>query len=226
MRRLTAALATASILLLAATVAGKGSPWEKVAQTDDGIAVYMREVPETTVKEVKVRLRIPVPPRIVLDAACDPKSFKKSLKYVEKNRYYWVGDPDVWYTYQLVSYPVVDERDYVMRYERTLDPDKGVYRLTWNTTTDKGPPPSEDAIRVTLATGGIEVLPRDEGKASLLKFRLLADPGGNIPGWVINIANRWNLPDIIREIRDAAHKRHKQCQQGNCRHWDALGHDY
>lgn len=226
MRRLSIALPAALLLLLCFTAASEDSPWEKVAETDDGILVYMREVAGTTVKEAKASLRIAAPPRIVLDAACDPKSFKRSLKYVEQNRYYWIGDPDVWFTYQLLDYPVVDKRDYIIRYERTLDPAKDVYRLSWSTSTEKGPPPREDAIRVTLATGGIDVVPEDGGKRSLLKFRLLADPGGNIPGWVINIANRSNLPDIVREIRDAAHRRARQCARGNCQHWDATGHDY
>jgi hypothetical protein len=213
-------------LLLCFAAATEDSPWDKVAQTDDGISVYLREIPDTTVKEAKAYLRIPAPPRIVLDAACDPKSFKKALKYVEKQKYYWVGDPNVWFTYQLLDYPIVDKRDYVIRYQRTLDPAKDVYRLSWSTSTKKGPPPREDAIRVTLATGGIVVVPEGDGKRSLLKFRLLADPGGYIPGWVINIANKRNLPDIVREIRDAAIRRARQCAQGDCRHWDAIGHDY
>ena len=79
---------------------------------------------------------------------------------------------------------------------------------------------------MTLATGKIDVLPRNDGKSSLLKFRLLADPGGHIPGWVIDIANRLNLPDIIREIRDASYRRGKQCAKGNCQYWDATSHDY
>jgi hypothetical protein len=215
-----------SLLLLSGAAAADEASWEPVARTDDGIAVHMREQRGTTVKEVRATLRIAAPPRIVLDAACDPRSFRKSLKYVERQRYYWIGDPDVWFTYQLLDYPVVTRRDYVLRYERTLDPDKGIYRLSWSTSAEKGPPPREDAIRVTLATGGIDVVPEDGGARSRLTFRLLADPGGNIPGWVINIANRLNLPDIVREIRDAAIRRARQCAQGDCRHWDAVGHAY
>jgi len=226
MKRLSIPLAAVLLLLLCFAAVTEDNPWEKVAETDDGITVYMRETPGTTVKEVQASLRIAAPPRIVLDAACDPKSFKKALKYVEQQRYYWIGDPDVWFTYQLLDYPVVTMRDYVIRYERTLDPAKQVYRLSWSTSKEKGPPPREDAIRVTLATGGIDVVPEEKGARSLLKFRLLADPGGNIPGWVINIANRLNLPDIVREIRDAALRRAQQCAKGDCPHWDATGHDY
>ncbi len=215
----------APLLLCGAAVADEGA-WEEVARTDDGIAVQMREQRGTTVKEVRATLRIPAPPRIVLDAACDPRSFRKSLEYVERQRYYWIGDPDVWFTYQLLDYPVVTKRDYVLRYERTMDPARGIYRLSWSTSTEKGPAPREDAIRVTLATGGIDVVPEDGGERSLLTFRLLADPGGSIPGWVINIANRLSLPDIVREIRDAAIRRARQCAQGDCRHWDAVGHAY
>jgi len=224
MRRISASASTALLLLLAGAAAAKDTAWEKVAQTGDGIAVYLRELPGTTIREARASLRIAAPPRIVLDAACDPKSFRKALKYVERQRHYWIGHPDVWYTYQLLDYPVVTKRDYVLRYERTLDPAREIYRLSWSTSAEKGPPPREDAIRVTLATGEIDIAPVDGGDASLLVFRLRADPGGDIPGWVINIANRLNLPDIVREIRDAAIRRARRCAQGDCRHWDAAGH--
>ncbi len=195
--------------------------WEKVRKTSDGIVVYMRKASGTTVKEIKVNLEINAPSRQVLDAACDPKSFKKSVKYVEQNDYYWIGNPDVWFAYQLVNFPIVTRRDYVIRYERTLDVEKGVYRLSWATSTKKGPAPKADIIRVRLAIGSIDVIPIDGGKRSLLKYRLLADPEGNIPGWVMNIANRINMPDIIREIRDSALLRAQKCAEGHCQLWKA-----
>jgi hypothetical protein len=214
-----------ALLLPCGAAAAEDAPWKQVARTGDGIVVHLRERPGTTVKEARASLRIAAPPRIVLDAACDPKSFGKSLKYVERHRYYWIGDPDVWFTWQLLNYPVVTRRDYVLRYQRTMDPARGIYRLSWATSTQKGPSPREDVVRVTLATGGIDIVPEGGGERSRLTFRLLADPGGNIPGWVIDIANRLSLPDIVREIRTAALLRARQCAQGDCRHWDAVGHD-
>ena len=167
---------------------------------------------------------INAPPRQVLDATCDPRSFKKAIKYVEQNNYYWIGNPNVWFTYQLVNYPFVTRRDYSMRYERTIDAKKGVYRLSWATSTEKGPGPKENVIRVKLATGKVEVIPMDGGKQSLLKYELLADPRGDIPGWVMNIANKINMPDIIREIRDSALQRAKNCAEGRCQLWNAIDH--
>ncbi len=200
------------------------TPWEVVKETDDGIVVYQREVPGTTVKEVKVSIVIDAPPRQVLDAACDPKSFGESVKYVEESYFYLIGHPNVWYTYQLLNYPIVDKRDYALRYERKIDPAKGVYQLVWQTTSRKGPAPREDVIRVKLATGSVSVSPVGDGSKSRMKFRLLADPGGKIPGWILNIANRINMPDIIRDIRDSALKRTKECAEGGCVLWEIESH--
>ncbi|MCP4675033.1 MAG: hypothetical protein GY854_05910 [Deltaproteobacteria bacterium] len=211
------------MMLLSARAEVKNE-WEKVRETSDGIVVYMRKTSGTTVKEIKVKLVIDAPPRQVLDAACDPRSFKKSVKYVEQNNYYWIGNPDVWFTYQIVKFPLITRRDYSMRYERAIDAKKGVYQLSWATSMKKGPGPQEDIIRVKLATGKVDVVSIDDGKKSLLKYRLLADPGGNIPGWVMNIANRINIPDIIREIRDSALLRAKDCAKGNCQLWNAIDH--
>ena len=135
------------------------------------------------------------------------RPFRTSTKYVTVNRLQRTKDPNVWYIYQLVSYPVVAPRDYALRYERRLDKAKGVYRLIWNTTTAYGPPPLKDVVRVTVADGSIDVKPLPGGKLVAVTYHLVADPGGSIPGWVMRIAQRFNLPEIVRELRDESLRR-------------------
>jgi hypothetical protein len=181
--------------------------WELVRETSDGIAVYMRETPGSTVRAAKATCIVAAPPEIVIDAAGDPETFRVSTKYVTATGFQRTADPNVWYLYQELSYPVVAPRDYALRYERRMDPAKGVYRLSWRITTAYGRPPREGVIRVTLADGFIDARPLPGGKLVAVTYYLMGDPRGSIPGWVMRIAQRFNLPAILRELRDESLRR-------------------
>ncbi|MBN2343864.1 MAG: hypothetical protein JXX29_04385 [Deltaproteobacteria bacterium] len=196
---------------LVGAVGVAGGNWEREKISDDGIELYTRSTPGTTVREVRAKVTIAAPPEVVLDAACDPDSYKGTTKkYVKKNHFYHVKDPNVWYNYQLVDFPMVTKRDYTMRYEKKMDVEKGVYQLEWHVSDRFGPPPQDDVVRVTLVKGFIDIKPMKDGENSLMRYTLLADPGGNIPDWIINLANRKSMPNILREIRDSALKRVKK----------------
>lgn len=181
--------------------------WEVVRRTSDGIIVKMRETPGMSVLAVKASVVVEAPAKIILDAACDPKTFHKATEYVVENGFYQSGQPNVWFNYQLLEFPVITRRDYTLRYERSMDPAAGRFRLSWRTATSKGPAPRDGIIRVTLADGRIDIVPMDGGVRSRVDYYVLADPGGNIPGWIINLANRVSVPAILRDIRDEALKR-------------------
>jgi hypothetical protein len=201
---LIAALAVSSA---AATARAAEPPWELVRETSDGIAIYFRETPGSTVRAALATCTVAAPPEIVLDAAADPDTFKVSTKYVKASSIQPTPDPNVWYLYQALAYPVVTPRDYALRYERRMDKAKGVYRLTWRTTDAYGPKPLDGVIRVTLADGKIDVKPLPDGKRVAVTYHLVADPGGDIPSWVMRIAQKFNLPAIMRELRDEAVRR-------------------
>lgn len=205
----SALLAVISLSVMAggAATAGAEPAWELIRRTSDGIAIYFRETPGTTVRAAKAICTVEAPPEIVLDAAGDPDTFRVSTKYVAADRLQATQDPDVWYIYQLLAYPVVTPRDYALRYERRMDAAKGLYRLTWEATAAYGPPPREGVIRVTRADGYIDVKPLPDGKRAVVTYYLVTDPGGDIPGWVMRIAQRFNLPAIMRELRDEAQRR-------------------
>jgi hypothetical protein len=210
LRRLPFALcliAALSVSSAAVTAPAAEPPWELVRETSDGISVFFRETPGSTVRAAKATCIVAAPPEIALDAAADPDTFQVSTKYVKATGFQKTADPNVWYLYQLLAYPVVAPRDYALRYERQVDKAKGVYRLSWKATTAYGPRPLEGVIRVTLAEGYIDVKPLPCGKRVAVTYHLVADPRGSVPGWVMRIAQRFNLPAIMRELRDEAQRR-------------------
>ena len=196
--------AALSTLMIATTVFG----WEKERITDDGIAVYSRTTTGTNVREVRAKMVIAAPPEAVFEAAMDPATFKSTMKkYVEKSRVYRVDEPNVWYNYQRLNLPVIAKRDYCLRYEKEVDVQKGVYRIKWQASSRFGPPPIEGVVRVTKIEGSYQITSDRKRKQSTIRYTLLTDPGGSIPSWLINFANRRSLPDILRQVKDASLKR-------------------
>lgn len=204
-------------LVLAAPVSlvMAAAAWEKVRKTSDGVSVFLREVADTSVKEVKASVVVKARPLTVLDAACDPRTFRKSLDYVEANQFILTKNRNIWFNYQRLSFPIISKRDYTLRYERTMDADKKIYRLSFQAVKGKGPSPIEDVIRVTQAKGRLEAVPLDGGQLSRLDYYVITDPGGSLPGWIVNLANSVSVPNILREIREEAIRREKAGYKGD-----------
>ncbi|MBN2802316.1 MAG: hypothetical protein JXR91_04390 [Deltaproteobacteria bacterium] len=203
----TGALLAGSLLTLLCQVVVADSSWQKETESSDGISVYSRSTPNTNIKQVRAVITINAPPEVVLNAASAPETYRETTKkYVEKNIFNHTGKNNTWYNYQLVNYPFIDKRDYCLRYDKYINPEKGIFRLTWQTSNQNAPPPSESVIRVTNIKGQIDISPDKDGNSSTLRYTILADPGGSIPTWIINLANRKSLPDILRQIRDASEK--------------------
>ena len=201
------------VMSLGASAVFAAAGWEKEKSTRDGIVVYSRRTTGTTIRQVRARLAIDASPEVILAAACDPQTFSSTTKkYVEKNQFYEMNgqNPNVWYNYQLVNFPVVDRRDYTLRYEKIEKPKEGIFRLDWRITDRFGPPPMDGIIRVSKIRGSIVISNDGDANQSTVRYTLMADPGGNIPTWVINLANRNSLPDILRELRDASLRRQKK----------------
>jgi hypothetical protein len=197
-----------TLLLLGTEGLGSAeSPWVTARETSDGIVVKTRERPGSSIRAVLASMKVAASPNTVIEAAADPATYNNEDNYLENQQVYKSETPNIWHVYYLVNFPFITRRDYTLRYEKSIIPEKDRYQLSWSAAPKIGPPPSEDVIRVTLADGWVKAAPN--GKGSFVEYYVLADPRGSIPGFVVNIANKSAVPNILRQIRDAALKRAK-----------------
>ncbi len=179
--------------------------WVKETSTKEGITIYSRSTPGTNIRELKASIHITAPPETVHTAVCDPETYTKtSSKYVVERQAYPGTNPNNWYVYQRVKYPFVDMRDYTIRYEKLENIQQRVYQLKWQTSTQNQKPPQKNVVRMKTLNGAITIKPHTDGKSSIVHYTIIADPGGSIPAWIINLASRKSLPDILRQIRAAS----------------------
>jgi hypothetical protein len=184
------------------------SSWVNPYETDDGIAVYSREVLESGILELRAVCIADVPPNIVFQTAMRRDTYRHTSKYVVDYQIIRTDQSNVWYTYQRLAIPLFRDRDYTLRYEAKQDSLHGHYSLVWTIANDKGPPPNEDVVRIEVSRGALEMVPLDEGTKTQLTCTIYADPGGSIPGWLANIGNKSTVPDLLRAIRDSSLAEH------------------
>jgi hypothetical protein len=176
--------------------------WKKINETKDGIMIYTRIVPGSLIREVKSTYMIESPPLNVWQALLDKETYKDSNKYVEVDTVYRTANANIWYNYQKVAPPLMDRRDYTLRYESMNRPEKNLYKLVWAVAKDFGPPPEKGVLRLSVCDGWFTIEPRDDGTKSFITYWLCFDPGGQVPPWAANLANRSSVPDFLRKVRD------------------------
>jgi len=196
------------LVLCALLCASPGhAQWSKVKQTKDGIAIYTRESPNARVKEVKAETVIDAAPEQVWQSLMDPGTYKSVSKHVEVNTITKTAKESVWYIYQRFAFPMLSKRDYTLRYESFANASAGSYRLVWGVANDRGPAPQRGVVRVTRCGGYFILQPHGDREHTSLVYWLHMDPGGSVPAWIANIANRSSVPDLVRAVRDGALKR-------------------
>lgn len=191
-----------TVVLCAAAIANDSVTWEKVHETGDGIVIFARSMAGSSIRELRATIVINAGPDIVWQAVMDRDTYRKSRKYIEVDTIFKTGNGTVWYNYQRVAPPMISKRDYTLRYESFTDPAKQSYRIEWRTANDHGPAPVRGVIRLDTCYGSFTLEPREKGGKTLITYLVRVDPGGQVPPWVANIANRMSIPDLLRDVRD------------------------
>jgi hypothetical protein len=53
--------------------------------------------------------------------------------------------------------------------------------------------------------GGWEITPAG-ADASRFRYHIDVDPGGSVPSWIVNMANKSQVPSVIAAVEDEAQK--------------------
>ncbi len=200
-----AIISSFALLLTTPVVATAGeSPWELAAETDDHVTVYNREVPGGKgIAEVKAELIINQPIEKVWKAATDHLRFVEYMPYIEVTKDVGKGPNGSIYVYYRIDPPLVSKREYTLKLWSEIDEAKGVWIRRWNLADDKGPPPNDDWVHLSVSKGYWR-LEKLGSRSTLAVYWVYTDPGGSIPLWIANKANTSSLPDVMRAVRNRA----------------------
>ena len=191
---------TKHALLILVTLLGADNPnkWEKV-EDSDRIQVWARDVPGSPIREIKAVCVIGMPAKRIWDTLADIDHYTEFMPYVEKAFIVSRFDGGH-YEYQLIDPPLVDERDYTVKVTLEVDEAAGRFKRSWAPANDKGPKKPEDVVRVEINQGYWQIIAKGPDSAEVTYY-LYTDPGGSIPNWIANKANKTSVPDLMRAVR-------------------------
>ncbi|MGQ0506988.1 MAG: START domain-containing protein [Myxococcaceae bacterium] len=189
-----------SLMILAASP-DTGPGWEQSAR-EDGITVFSREKAGTPVREMKAIGLIDADPQAVWKALRDYAHYDKTMPYTEESKVLEAeSDGKVIYFYSVVNAPLVSRRDYVIKLVDESD-GSGTLLVTWSAVDGKMPE-KDGRVRVKINDGFWRLEPRENGKKTFATYYVYTDPGGAVPKWIINKANKGAVPDVFRALRKA-----------------------
>jgi hypothetical protein len=111
----------------------------------------------------------------------------------------------VW-VYERYRPPLAGDRDYTYRIEVAHDhlADGGGFAFTWELDDQRGPPPPPGVVRMRFNKGGWWLSP--DHQATRYGYRIAVDPGGSVPAWLVNLANKGKVPEIVAAVEEAARR--------------------
>ena len=187
-----------------------GAPFERCANTKDGIAVWMRAVPGSNAKEVLAEATFAkTPARAFWRAVCDVERYQEFVPFVKrsfvcKDARSSAGSGSVW-VYNVVKAPVVGPRDFVIKIESAPRGADGSMTCAWHVPDDGvGPAALSGHVRLLKNSGGWELRETANGKGVAVRYRVLTDPGTALPGFLVDLANQSSVPDVMRAFNARA----------------------
>jgi uncharacterized membrane protein len=187
-----------------ALVLGLSAPaqagWKRVTKTSEGIVVDVRKIDGQAIVTVRGSWTAPQSPARLWKAVNDLERYTDFMPYLETAKVLKREGASTWQYYCLDT-PVISDRDYTLKLTKQPNPGKGGrYEVSWVSANDAGPKEKPGKVRVKVTTGSWLLEAREGGKKTKITYTVRSDPGGSIPSWVANRANRKAVPDVMRAL--------------------------
>ena len=188
------------------TAAGASAEeWKTVASGEVTIRVRERaDVPGG--REVLAEGELAASIRDVQAALRDHDSFRFWMPYVTESRVV-ATLPDGRMTYTQLDFPVISNRDYVLRVvdeELLAEDGTGLFRQRW-TAEGKTLPEREGVVRLHRNEGSWHFTPKGEDRVAFI-YRFTVEPGGSIPGFLAGLGEKGAVMDTVRAVEKRAQK--------------------
>lgn len=177
------------------------STWD-LAEREDGITVWEREIPNSDIRAVKAEMIMEAPAKRVWEVLNNREDYPEFMPYVEEVRLLERNEQAA-IVYQRIDPPLISDRDYTIRVEADTDRREGRYQRCWRIANARGPDKREDIVRIRRSNGCWKLQRLSENRTRV-RYRVHTDPGGSIPSWLVNQANSNSVPDLLRAVEKRA----------------------
>lgn len=192
--------------LVALLILMSSGGWDKVSDKD-GILIE-RLLHEGGLYEIRATVHAPVTPAQFAETLWKHEDYPSFVPYLKSLKTIKTSGNERW-NYEQVHMPVVSDRDYTVHLTRG-EPDRasGVTQIQFVSANEVGPPPLKDHVRIERIKGSWTIEPAEGGCD--VTYDLFSDPGGGVPLWIINSAQKDATRDfmlaMVKRAKDAAGK--------------------
>lgn len=175
----------------------------KLVKHDGETKVYTRSNKSSKIKEVRIKTRMEVNFDHLLDVLTQVEDYEKwvfksrnprLLEKVDENEIYYFVESDF-------PFPLSD-RDMIIHSKQSLDPVSKVYTSKSVAVPDYLPK-KKKMVRMPMLESYWKVWPLENGRVAI-DYRAIADPGGKLPAWLINMAITQGPTKTMRNLEKLA----------------------
>jgi len=179
-------LSAISILSLLIMNGFAQEPEWKLEKEKNGISVFTREVGGMKIKEFKANTVINSKIEFLVTMVLDVNEYNKWIDNIKSAEVVKKNSEDDLYIYSEVALPwPFDNRDIVTHDIISRDRATGVVTITI-TGVEGIVPEKKGVVRMSESGGFWQFTPKKDGEVAVI-YQYLADPGGGIPDWLVNM---------------------------------------
>jgi len=177
------------------------APAWRLLHDRDGICTWNRNAESSRVKEVAVAAVINASPEAIADLIVDCPRYPAVFDYVDACEVVQEHTDGSW-VFQQLNFPgPISDRYYTIDLVSEALPD-GVFEVSWTLVTPEDAGREGRGIATVENIGRWHLRPDAPGESTRALYYLYIDPGGVLPKWIVNLANRRALPNVIRDVRN------------------------
>lgn len=175
--------------------------WEKI-RAEKGITVWQKDLPGTSLVAFRGRTRVQAP---LLQVAAVVRGVNRHDEWMEscsESRAIRATALQS-FVYQRIASdaPLVSDRDVVLDAFIQIEPDQKTIWVRFADTDKLNLPAPSGVVRMARLKGYFKITAAGED-ASEIEYQVEADPGGWIPGWLVNVVSK-RLPfETLKRLRN------------------------
>lgn len=201
------------LLLSLFPTAAQAGDWEHIFE-EEGITVWKKEVEGSDF--VAFRGRGPVKASI-LDVSAVLRDADRETEWmqdcVDARTLQFLSATDA-IVYNRTGSPAffIDDRDTVLKTVTTVYPDKKRIDVVFEQTTHPNMPPKEGVVRMPVLKGHWKLWSRGPDETEV-EYQVLADPGGALPAWLVNLVSKklpyYTLIGLRKQVKEKGYDKHR-----------------
>jgi ribosome-associated toxin RatA of RatAB toxin-antitoxin module len=193
---------TAFVALSVAGSSARADEW-KLYSDKDGLRIELRTVEGSSVKEVRAEAVVDAPADAIFRVLADVESYPGVMPPTVGARRLHTDGKATWY-HMVIDPPVVSKRDYCLKITMSQHA-SGVLTSEFVVDNDDStcPAAASGVVRMVKNRGVWTLTPVDEHHTRVV-YQAHTDPGGSVPGWIVNSQTGKTMPKIFAQVMKAS----------------------